>query len=379
MKLIRYIDVDRHGLDLVKPIVLLALTCLFIKTGLCQENPTKPATNQPNQDAAKILVQRTIERLALADAFDAKLRQRIWVGGREVVGIGRYEQSGEGSGRLSLEMTIHDGDSRHELRQISDGKLAWFRCQVGDDVTLRRIDIGRVKEVHHQLTQARETLTARANPFPLKSDEKITVPSWLRIGGLIELIDQIANDFDLRITRGKVDQMPVWILRGQLRDSAKRKIDTTSSGLPALCAQEVRVAVAASGDANGFGVGLPIRIEFWGAPKITDPDGQPTLDEVSAGKASDSGNLPFQETSSPNRSETGFTGAAKPTRQVPDRPAGRLISLLEIYSIRKIRPSPEQRFRFEREERDITFSNDTNLYVERAQLSLGQMDREANR
>lgn len=379
MKPIRYIDVDRHRFDLVRPIVLLALTCLFTKTGFCQDNPPESATNQPNQDAAKILVQRTIERLALADAFDAKLRQRIWVGGREVVGIGRYEQSGEGSGRLSLEMTIHDGDSRHELRQISDGKLAWFRCQVGNDVTLRRIDIGRVKEVHHQLTQAREALSARVNAFPVKSDEQITVPTWLRIGGLIELIDQIANDFDLRITRGKVDQMPVWILRGQLRDSAKKEIDTMSSGLPALCAQEVRVAIAASGDANGFGVGLPIRIEFWGVPKTPEPDGQPTLEEVSAGKASDSGSLPSPEPSTPNRSETTLTGTPTPTRQAPDRPAGRLISLLEIYSIRKIRPSPEQRFRFEREERDITFSNDTNLYVERAQRSLGQVDPDVNR
>jgi hypothetical protein len=173
--------------------------------------------------------------------------------------------------------------------------------------------------------------------------------------------------------------MPVWILRGQLRDSAKKAIDTTSSGLPALCAQEVRVAIAASGDANGFGVGLPIRIEFWGVPKTPDPDSQPTLEEVSAGKASDSGSLPSPKPSTPNRSETALTGAATPTRQAPDRPAGRLISLLEIYSIRKIRPSPEQRFRFEREERDIIFSNDTNLYVERAQRSLGQVDPDVNR
>jgi hypothetical protein len=306
-----------------------------------------------SDDPATLLATRTIERLALGDAFDAKLRQRTWVGGREVVGIGRYEQSGEGSGRLSLEMTIHDGDSRHELRQISDGKLAWFRSEVGELVTLRRIDVGRVKELHHELTRSTDPTAVFPTPAREPSDRNKIVSPWMRIGGLIELIDQIAQDFDLRVTRGKVDDKPVLILRGTINEEAKlriRKSDATSDW-PALHPYEVRVAIAAVGDETGFGVGLPLRIEFW-----SEPSGEPPAPSPGEG--------PAAPVSTPNQLSAKAAGAN-------DNPTGRLISLLEIYSIRKIRPSPEQRFRFEREERDVTFSNDTSLYLERLEKSLG--------
>lgn len=314
----------------------------------------KPAPPDSASDGpATLLATRTIERLALGDAFDAKLRQRTWVGGREVVGIGRYEQSGEGSGRLSLEMTIHDGDSRHELRQISDGKLAWFRSEVGELVTLRRIDVGRVKELHHELTRSTEPTVVFPTPARESADRNKTVAPWMRIGGLIELIDQIAQDFDLRVTRGKVDDKPVLILRGTINEAATlriRKADAANDW-PALHPYEVRVAIAAVGDETGFGVGLPLRIEFWSEPSREAP--APNPGEGPATPASPSQQLSAKA-----------AGAS-------DNPTGRLISLLEIYSIRKIRPSPEQRFRFEREERDVTFSNDTSLYLERLEKSLG--------
>lgn len=318
------------------------------------ETEGKPAPPGSASDApAALLVTRTIERLALGDAFDAKLRQRTWVGGREVVGIGRYEQSGEGSGRLSLEMTIHDGDSRHELRQISDGKLAWFRSEIGDLVTLRRIDVGRVKELHHELTRSTDPAAVFPPPAREPIDRTKTVSPWMRIGGLIELIDQIAQDFDLRVTRGKVDDKPVLILRGTISDQAKRRIlkSDSPSDWPDLHPYEVRVAIAAVGDETGFGVGLPLRIEFWSEPSREPPTPSPAEVTVTPVSASES---PAAKAASTN-----------------EKPTGRLISLLEIYSIRKIRPSPEQRFRFEREERDVTFSNDTSLYLERLEKSLG--------
>jgi hypothetical protein len=51
--------------------------------------------------------------------------------------------------------------------------------------------------------------------------------------------------------------------------------------------------------------------------------------------------------------------------QPTDKPRGNLISLLEIYSVRRIQPSPEERFRFEREDRDVNFFNDTRHYLQR--------------
>ena len=42
----------------------------------------------------------------------AKVRETVWATGREVVGVGTYEQAGGGSGRFNLQITMHDGDGQ---------------------------------------------------------------------------------------------------------------------------------------------------------------------------------------------------------------------------------------------------------------------------
>lgn len=293
-------------------------------------------------DQAALLVQRTIERLVVGDAFDAKLRQRIWAGGREVVGIGHYEQSGGSTGRFSLEMTIHDGDTRQSIRQISDGKLAWTRTQLGTSVSLRRVDLGRIDEVCREAMRGGPARSARPGGYASVLAVEEPAPPWLRIGGLVELVDQIAADYDLRVGKGTVDEQPVWILRGALNQRARKRIEE-AGGSPestALFPFEVRLAIAAVGDGSGFGVGLPIKMEFWSEPVDHPSDNIEGQSE------------PGQSTKRPQ------TGNG-------DAPRGRLISLLEIYAVRPIQPSPEERFRFKRDDPDVTFSNDTRRYLDR--------------
>ncbi len=292
------------------------------------------------QDQANLLVQRTIERLALGDAFDAKLRQRIWVGGREVTGIGHYEQSGGGTGRFSLEMTVHDGDARQSIRQISDGKLAWIRTQLGESISLRRVDLGRIDEVYREQIRAEASpLAGTSRPTANAAAANVT-PPWMRVGGLVELIDQIARDYDLRVGKGTIDKKPVWIVRGVLSEPAWTRVQDAGEQL-ALCPYEVQLAIAAAGDAIGFGVGLPVQIEFYSKPAA----------ESSAPAASPAGDAdPVTET---------------PRTGTSDAPRGRLISLLEIYALRRIQPSPEERFRYKGDEPDVTFSNDTRIYLDR--------------
>ena len=47
-----------------------------------------------------LLIREVINRLANGDAFDAKVRQRVWTAGRKVVGVGTYVQSGGGTGSV---------------------------------------------------------------------------------------------------------------------------------------------------------------------------------------------------------------------------------------------------------------------------------------
>jgi hypothetical protein len=308
------------------------------------------------RNQADLLVQRTIQRLALGDAFDAKLRQRTWVYGYEVVGIGHYEQSGGGTGRYSLEMTIHDGDQRHTNQQISDGKLAWIRTHLGPTITLRRIDLGRIDEFYRELSRQPHYRTTATRDLHLIVDPQQQVPPWMRVGGLIEVLEQIAADYDLKISKGFVDQQAVWILRGIINDKAEARMTDPANGVvwSERCPYEVRLAIAAVGDQHGFGVGLPCRIEFWGRPT------RQTAPEPNPARASD-------ELTQSDANPT--TNGAQ-----PDRPAGNLISLLEIYSVRRIEPSPEERFRFEREDREVNFFNDTRHYLQRITDRRGSQD-----
>jgi len=305
---------------------------------------------------ANLLVQRTIQRLALGDAFDAKLRQRTWVQGHEAVGIGHYEQSGGGTGRYSLEMTVHDGDLRHTNQQISDGKLAWIRTHLGPTVTLRRVDLGRIEEFYRELSRQGALKPLPARDANTLADSAQQVPPWLRVGGLVEVVEQIAADYDLHLSKGFVDQKAVWILRGVITDKAKARMSNPESGAvwSELCPYEVRMAIAAVGNESGFGVGLPSRVEFWGEPPHTAPPDHGATQLAGNSQSPETPQAPAIDVPSEVSAAT-----------LSDKPRGKLISLLEIYSVRRIEPSPEERFRFEREDRDVNFFNDTRHYLER--------------
>jgi len=343
---------------IVQRLLLVTIGSFFLAHAYSDQPARTVRQELDEASQADLLIQRTIQRLALGDAFDAKLRQRTWVQGHEVVGIGHYEQSGGGTGRYSLELTIHDGDQRHTNHQISDGKLAWIRTHLGPTVTLRRVDLGRIEEFYRELSRQ-----GIFNSSPIRDANTIVdnarqVPPSLRVGGLVEVVEQIAADYDLRLSKGFVDQRAVWILRGVINDKARQRMTDPTAGASwsELSPYEVRMAIAAVGNEQGFGVGLPNRIEFWGQP--------PSDAQVQQG-------VPLQLTdpaSSPEdpAADSESTASSQPdAAPLSDRPRGKLISLLEIYSLRRIEPSPEERFRFEREDRDVNFFNDTKHYLQR--------------
>lgn len=360
----------------VRALMLVTISLLF-PANLPAEEPARTVRQEIDEESqADLLVQRTIQRLALGDAFDAKLRQRTWVQGHEVVGIGHYEQSGGGTGRYSLEMTIHDGDQRHTNHQISDGKLAWIRTHLGPAVTLRRVDLGRIEEFYRELSRQGIFKTSPTRDANTIVDSSRQVPPSMRVGGLVEIVEQIAADFDLRLSKGFVDRRAVWILRGVINAKAMERMSDPATGAnwSELSPYEVRMAIAAVGNEQGFGLGLPNRIEFWGQPphdvqpknsvpmQLADPSSSPEY------IAPDS---PFQTVSQmtappPAAADSESTASLQPdAAPLNDKPRGNLISLLEIYSVRRIEPSPEERFRFEREDRDVTFFNDTKHYLQR--------------
>lgn len=297
------------------------------------------------------LLEHCIRRLALGAAFDAKLRQRVWANGREVVGVGSYEQAGEGSGQFHLQLTMHDGDGKHTIRQISDGKLAWTRTEIAQQVTLKRVNLGALdvntrgepewpgthtrgpkpaefRQAWKSLVGPTETSDARTDAGG--SPPAGRLPAKAMVGGLVELLHQAGRDFDLRASGGKLAGEPVWILAGPLRESAVTRARSAGglgekSDLPVRYPTRIRVAIASrQGKRADFATGIPLRFEYW-------------HDTSGGGTDRDSGE---------NRG----------------RPTGQLISLVEVYSIQEIsRPSPA-RFRFVNDEHAVHFVDETETY-----------------
>ncbi len=275
-------------------------------------SPPPPASSP----AATARIDRTIARLVHGGALDAKLRMRVWVQNREVVGVGRYEQAGRGTGRFAMQMSIHDGSDQHTLQQISDGKLLWKQQQIGAGHTLERTNVGRLDQWRAETTGGREE----------------RLPPSTRIGGLVEILEDIAATHVLKLAGGKLDDVPVWILSGQRRDpiAPAGSVDPAAAE---LVPTRVVVVIDRDDETANPVAGLPRRIEYWSDPLGGDQslaDGTPV----------------------------------PPTR--------RLISLLELHAVRSIRTPPPERFQFNPGGASPHFADVTDRYLDRFGIRLSE-------
>ncbi|MDE0862706.1 MAG: hypothetical protein OSA98_02895 [Rubripirellula sp.] len=266
----------------------------------------RPVADKSQPDAA-VLLQLVMRQLVSGAAFDAKVREIVWTTGREVIGVGTYEQAGGNTGRFNLQLTMHDGKGKHRLQQISDGRLVWTRSEISKVVTLRRVEVGKLEGWGPGAT----------NDQP--------IPPRLQVGVWAEMLSTLQRDYDLSVASANLKQQAVFVISGQLREE-RRKAVLQKSGRrdwPLLYPTQMRVAIKAKPDLEtNFGLYLPVRIEFWSDP------------------VADSGVRTTDITTNQRR----------------------LITLVEIYSIRPITEPSAERFRFENV--NVDFTNETNRYIE---------------
>lgn len=329
-------------------------------------NSIEPKTNGP----ADRLITQTVQRIAMGPAFDAKVRQRVWVSGREILGVGTYEQAGQGSGQFNLQVTMLDGDGKHTLQQVSDGRLAWTREQIGEQISLRRVDVGRLDQ------WVNDSLASLFGRGSQNSRSPATLKPSVRVGAWTEMMDTIASEHDLTLQSGQLEGRDVWIVKGTLRDDvrAQRLQEFGTTTWPELCPTQVVVLIARSNDPESdFGKGLPLRIEYWG-----DPVRQQATDQQNAqqnGQASDdvdAANGGDASASEAGASEASVVdGSTTQPRTSNERMLNcPLISLIELYSLRPISPPPIGRFRFENQDLDVDFSNETDRYLSRYGIAI---------
>lgn len=280
-----------------------------------------PATAPPESTSQAVnLLRQVLEQIVHGPAFDAKVREIVWTAGREVVGVGTYEQAGGGTGRFHLQITMHDGDGKHRLQQISDGRLAWTRIEIAGGVSLRRVDVGRLDE------------------WVQDADKTPYLPPRLLVGGWTEILSTIERDYLLRVDSATLKGEPFWVITGDLRRQVRDQImaESKRQDWPELHPTRVRVAVRAKPEADtGFGQGLPVRMEFWSDPLATPATGGPS-DQNSK---------------------------------------RRMITLIELYSLRPISPPPHERFRFDNQDAEVNFINETDRYIQMYGIRLTDRER----
>ena len=283
---------------------------------------SKASQRRASQLQAGELIEKVIDRLANGQAFDCKLRQRVRTAGREVVGVGTYEQVGGGTGQFSFQIEMHTGAGKHTLQQISDGRLAWTRSEIAGTVSLSRVDVGWLDE---------GSRTLRGN---------LKIKPSMRVGGPSEMLDTIRRDYDLKLGTSSLGGQPLSVIIGSLKSSRREAVKGMLGGAawPKLYPTRVNVAIAQTDDPkSGFGKGLPIRIEHLSDPVALSDD-------------------PSKE----------------PGSQIKRR---QMISLLEFYSVHPVAPPPIQHFRFENQDTEIDFVNETGRYEERFDIRVSAKER----
>ncbi|MDA9777725.1 hypothetical protein N9D38_04740 [Rubripirellula sp.] len=287
------------------------------------EHFSKP--QQRHNPQAVTLLKRVLQQLVHGPAFHCKVRETVWTNDREVIGVGTYEQAGQGTGRYHLQVTMHDGSGQHRLKQISDGRLAWTRTEIASGITLKRVDVGRLEE------------------WVGKSETNSLIAPRYTVGAWVELLTTIYRDYNLDLVSATLDGKPVWVIKGEI--SSRRRVEIMSQGdrttWPMLLPTRVHVAIA-SGMGNSVEIAklFPLRFEFWSDPLQT------TLVEG-------------RDAADPDPAETN----------------SRLITLIELYSIQPIIAPPVERFRFENQEAEVNFINETDRYIQMHGIQLTEREK----
>lgn len=181
---------------------------LAVAAGRCQAQ--QPAGSSVYQRAAggeplsagqpERIVAAMLAELGRMESISARVRQRTRLGGRVLVGTGRYLQQGRGEDQRFRFETVIEGDSeRIELLELADG-LSFWNYQKWDDEPprLERIDIARVRSRLEQLGIAADGV---ATPY---------------LGGLQRSIARTRQWFRFTsAAAGTLESLPVWRVEGR--------------------------------------------------------------------------------------------------------------------------------------------------------------------
>jgi hypothetical protein len=162
--------------------------------------PRPPAIAASDSNTGNAMLRRAMVAVDAERSVAAKVRQKIELLDRQMVGAGVYLQQGRGPARqLRLELKLQSGDTTSSLLQICDGTTLWIHEDLTDRKNLSRVDVARLR-----------------NARPKSPAPPVDSSLWLALGGLSKLLWSLENSFQFAPpTEGRLDTLRVWTLEGR--------------------------------------------------------------------------------------------------------------------------------------------------------------------
>ncbi len=161
-----------------------------------------PAAPSPH-DSAALLIHNALRQAVWGPAVTCKIRQRVTLLDKQLVGVGKYAHAGQGSGKLKMHVRIAAGNQINTLVQVSDGVLMSSTEHVGELALRSRVDLNRIREY--------------IGPISAASLEDPVIAMYLAVGGQAELLRKLAQQYRWsHVESGKLGELDVWWLSGEL-------------------------------------------------------------------------------------------------------------------------------------------------------------------
>jgi len=205
---------------------------------------------------AERIVAASLAALGRAESISARLRQRVRVEDRVLVGAGRYVQSGLGEDqRYRYESSLQSDTETFELLDVCDGLFAWSYRRIGPQPpVLERLDVRRIRD---RLRQFKPGDDAPVSPY---------------LGGVQRTVSLLRDWFlFVSVEPAAMDDLPVWRIEGRwnpqmlaalvptLKEAALREGGVRPAELPDGTPWSVRLSI---GKRDLF----PFRIEWLAIP-----------------------------------------------------------------------------------------------------------------
>jgi hypothetical protein len=244
---------------------ILLLLAIFNAFPRCVAQQPAPQQNGPGPAAAskpgEALVDRVAATIDAHSSVAAKIRHRVELMGRPLIGTGMYLQQGRGEARaFRMELQIRTNLFATHVRHVCDGNDLWIAEEFDGHSKVSRIDVARLRSAR---PKSRGPTTAPP-------------PSWLLLGGLSKLLSNLQENFSFNaVVESRLDDLHVWSIGGtwepaKLANLLPNQKDAIESGqaadLTQLAANLPHRVVLHVGSDDLF----PYRIEYWRSDRADD-------------------------------------------------------------------------------------------------------------